>query len=59
MLRLAVLGDEPDNRVLEAAVAGQAEAIVTGDGQLVELRVFEGIPILTARQLAGLIAEQS
>lgn len=53
-LRLAVLADEPDNRVLEGAAAGQAEAIVTGDAELRELRVFEGIPILTASQLAGL-----
>jgi putative PIN family toxin of toxin-antitoxin system len=54
--RLAVLADEPDNRVLEAAVAGQAEVIVTGDAALLELREFEGIAILNARQLADLLA---
>lgn len=58
-LRLAVLADEPDNRVLEAAVAGQADAIVTGDAELLALRVYESIPILTARQLAERIAAPS
>lgn len=29
---LAVVADEPDNRMLEAAVAVRADAIVTGDG---------------------------
>jgi uncharacterized protein len=29
--RVSVLADEPDNRVLEAAAAGQADLIVTGD----------------------------
>ncbi len=29
--RLAVVTDEPDNRVLEAAATGRADAIVTGD----------------------------
>jgi putative PIN family toxin of toxin-antitoxin system len=29
--RVTVLADEPDNRVLEAAAAGRADLIVTGD----------------------------
>ena len=55
--QLAVLADEPYNRVLEAALAGQAEVIVTGDAALLELREFEGIAILNARQLADLLVE--
>ncbi|MCC6440591.1 MAG: putative toxin-antitoxin system toxin component, PIN family [Rhodanobacteraceae bacterium] len=48
--KLAVLSDEPDNRILECAVAGRADAIVTGDKALLALRAFEGIRILTLRQ---------
>ena len=39
--------DAPDNRVLEAAVAGRADVIVTGDGDLLELDPFQGIEIMT------------
>ena len=45
--RLAVLADEPDNRILECAVEAQAEAIVTGDKHLLDLVTYEGIEIVT------------
>ena len=35
--RVKVLADDPDNRVLECAVAGNAEVIVTGDHALLSL----------------------
>jgi len=45
--RIAVVSDdETDNRVLEAAVAGAASYIVSGDRHLLELGAFEQIPIL-------------
>jgi putative PIN family toxin of toxin-antitoxin system len=46
-LRVSVLPDEPDNRILEAAVAGRAAAVVTGDKALLALGAYRGIPILT------------
>jgi len=45
--RLAVLSDEPDNRILECAVEGKADAIVTGDKAMLALRMFEGTQILS------------
>ncbi len=52
-IRIAVLSDEPDNRILECAAAGQAAAVVTGDKALLALGSFQGIPIITlARYLA-------
>jgi predicted nucleic acid-binding protein len=45
-----VLADEPDNRVLEAAAAGRADLIVTGDKAMQELGSFRGIPIVSAAQ---------
>jgi putative PIN family toxin of toxin-antitoxin system len=47
----AVKGCEADNRILECAVKGRADIIVTGDrGHLVPLKNFQGIKILTPRQ---------
>jgi putative PIN family toxin of toxin-antitoxin system len=42
-----VRADESDNRIVECAVAGSAEYIVTGDGHLLELENYQGIEIVT------------
>ena len=47
--QIQVLKDAPDNRVLECAVAGRAEAIVTGDKAMLALRSHAGIQILSLR----------
>ena len=41
----AVPGDASDNRILECAVAAQAEVIVSGDSHLLRLGSFNGILI--------------
>jgi putative PIN family toxin of toxin-antitoxin system len=48
--RLRVVKDEPDNRILECAVAGHAKTIVTGDKELLALKRYESIRILTLRE---------
>jgi len=48
---LHVLDDEPDNRILECAVALQASAIVTGDRHLLALGAYEGVGIMTVAEL--------
>ena len=50
-VKLGVLQDEPDNRILECAVAAGASAIVTGDRHLLRLRTYEGIGIMTVSEL--------
>jgi uncharacterized protein len=49
--RLAILDDDPDNRILECAIEGRAGIIVTGDRAMLKLRTFEGIRIMTLRHL--------
>jgi len=44
--RIDVCRDPKDNMVLEAAVAGKAQYIVTGDKDLLVLNPFEGIQIV-------------
>ncbi len=44
----AVIKTDPDdNRVLECAVEGQAEVIISGDKDLLILKKFFGIPIMS------------
>ena len=52
-VQVAALADEPDNRILECAVAGRADAIVTGDRAMLALGRFEGIEILTLAAYLG------
>lgn len=42
--------DPEDNKFLECAVAGQAEHLVTGDRDLLEVGSYRGITILTVGQ---------
>lgn len=43
--------DPKDNKFLEAALAGEADAIVTGDEDLLILHPFEGVDILRPAEL--------
>jgi putative PIN family toxin of toxin-antitoxin system len=42
--------DPKDDKFLEVAVHGRADAIVTGDADLLDLNPFRGIAILTPRE---------
>lgn len=43
---VAVIADDPDNRVLKCAIDGKAGTIVSGDRHLLALGVFQGVGIL-------------
>lgn len=46
-----VITDDPsDNKFIEAAIAGKAKLIVSGDNHLLELKSFRDIPIITAKE---------
>ena len=53
--RQTAASHESDNRVLEAGVAGQADYIVTGDGDLLDLDPFRGIRIVTPTNFATVL----
>lgn len=54
-----VVADPDDDAVLACALAAQAEAIVSGDSDLLSLKSFQGIPILTAAELLGRVVPPS
>jgi uncharacterized protein len=45
--RITACRDPKDDKFLEVGVSGKADVIVSGDGDLLELHPFAGIPILT------------
>ncbi len=51
-----ILKDKDDNRVLEAAIEGNCQYIVTGDQGLLELGNFRKIKIITASELLGFLS---
>lgn len=53
--RLAISADDPDNRILECAVAGQADFIISGDHHLIDLDNHQGIKIVTPARFLELI----
>ena len=48
--RIDVLSDEPDNRMLECAVAGGVDVIVTGARSVLALEEFRGVNIVSLRE---------
>jgi len=54
---LTVLSDEPDNRILECALEGDAEAIVTGDKAMLKLGKYETVKIISLRSYISSGAE--
>jgi putative PIN family toxin of toxin-antitoxin system len=47
----AVVVDPKDDMVIETAVDGDAEIIVSGDNHLLSLQTFEGIKIVTVEEM--------
>ena len=45
--RLTVLKDAADNRILECALAGRAQVVVTGDKALLALKEYRGVRVLS------------
>lgn len=54
--RLKVVKEDPsDNVVLECALAGEAQVVITGDQHLLALQTFRGTRILSPREALDLL----
>lgn len=49
-VKIKVLKEPPDNRILECAVYGRADIIVTGDKEMLNLKHYQGVKILSLRE---------
>jgi len=57
---LEVVGKDPDdNRILECALEGGADYLVSGDHHLLDLKRFRGMQIVTARQFLAILKSDS
>lgn len=48
--RIRILKDDPDNRILECALVGKADAIVTGDKEMLKLKEYKGVKIISLKE---------
>lgn len=56
--RIDVRRDQTDNMLLEAALAGQVDAVVSGDNDPVTLNLSEGIPIVSLTAFLKMLQSQ-
>ena len=56
--RVKVCRDPHDDMFIEAALAGSAECVVTGDDDLLSLEKFETVQFITPRQFLALLDQQ-
>jgi hypothetical protein len=55
--RISVIADDPDNRILECAVEGQADFIISGDHHLTNLENYQGIKIVDPATFLAIITK--
>lgn len=54
-----IIKDPDDNRILECALAANADFIISGDNHLLELKVFKGIQIINPADFLEIIRVNS
>ena len=55
---IAVISYPPDNRILECAIAGRANFLISGDHHLTDLKTYGGIKIVTPTEFLAIIDQQ-
>ena len=48
--KVRIFRDEPDNRILECALSGYADVIVTGDKDMLKLRMYKKVRIISLKE---------
>jgi putative PIN family toxin of toxin-antitoxin system len=52
--RVKIFRDEPDNRILECAIYGRADLLVTGDKEILQLKEYKGVKIISLKEYVEL-----
>jgi predicted nucleic acid-binding protein len=50
MVSIQICRDAKDDKFLELAISGKADCIISGDDDLLSIKSFQGIPIVSPRQ---------
>ncbi len=50
MEKIRIFKDEPDNRIIERALKGKADVVVTGDKEMLKIKQFRGIQIISLKE---------
>lgn len=50
-----ILKDNPDNRILEAALTGEVDYIITGDKHLLQLKKYEAVRLVQPSQFLKIL----
>jgi putative PIN family toxin of toxin-antitoxin system len=48
--RIKIFKNERDNRILECAIHGEADLLVTGDKKILQLREYKGVKIISLKE---------
>jgi putative PIN family toxin of toxin-antitoxin system len=51
--KIRIFKDDPDNRILECAIHGKADVLVTGDKEMLRLRDYKSIKIISLKEYIG------
>jgi len=51
--KVSIFKDDPDNRILECALHGKADVLVTGNKEMLRLREYEQIRIMSLKEYVG------
>lgn len=51
--KISIFKDDPDNRILECAIHGKADVLVTGDKEMLKVREYQGIRVMSLREYIG------
>ncbi len=52
--RIEIFKDDPDNRILECAISGEADFLITGGKEMLLLREHKGVKIISLKEYVEL-----
>ena len=51
--KVSMFKEDPDNRILECAIHGKADVLVTGDKEMLRLREYKSVRIISLKEYIG------
>ena len=51
--KVSIFKEDPDNRILECAIHGKADLLVTGDKEILHVGEYKGVRIVSLKEYVG------